>query len=177
MGKGKDLHVFWSGGDDAKYSAIQYAKENGYLTLEMTRKAVYQEQILKKQHGQLKKMGWTDSQIWFEKELPVWEKLSVEFAKSCAHKEVHIFIDASYKDPMQEKKDGNSFRQKTWLNAFYYGWSDEDFQKFRQCFPEGEIPKAFTECNYDRKNSVLHKVEHPELKSLNKELIIHYVNK
>lgn len=177
MGKNKNLYVFWSGGDDAKYAAMQYARENGYLALEMTRKAVYQDRVLKKQHELLKKAGWTDSQIWFEKELPVWEKLSLDFAKSCTHQEVHVFIDVSYKDPMLEKKEGNSFKQKLWLNKYYYGWSDEDFQKFSQYFPEKEIPKAFTECNYDRKNSVLHKVEHPELKSLNKNLIIHYVNK
>lgn len=177
MGKNKNLYVFWSGGDDAKYAAMQYARENGYLALEMTRKAVYQDRVLKKQHELLKKAGWTDSQIWFEKELPVWEKLSLDFAKSCTHQEVHVFIDVSYKDPMLEKKEGNSFKQKLWLNTYYYGWSDEDFQKFSQYFPEKEIPKAFTECNYDRKNSVLHKVEHPELKSLNKNLIIHYVNK
>lgn len=78
MGKNKNLYVFWSGGDDAKYAAMQYARENGYLALEMTRKAVYQDRVLKKQHEQLKKAGWTDSQIWFEKELPVWEKLSLD---------------------------------------------------------------------------------------------------
>ena len=112
MGKNKNLYVFWSGGDDAKYAAMQYARENGYLALEMTRKAVYQDRVLKKQHEQLKKAGWTDSQIWFEKELPVWEKLSLDFAKSCTHQEVHVFIDVSYKDPMLEKKEGNSFKQK-----------------------------------------------------------------
>ena len=54
MGKNKNLYVFWSGGDDAKYAAMQYARENGYLALEMTRKAVYQDRVLKKQHEQLK---------------------------------------------------------------------------------------------------------------------------
>lgn len=173
MGKNKKLHVFWSGGDNAKYAAMQYAIENDYVTLEMTRKAVYMEQVLKKQHKQLKDLGWTESQIWFEKELPVWEKLSLDFAKSCDNPEIHIFIDVSYKIP----KEVDAFKQKSWLNKYYHGWSDSDFQKFRQCFPDGEIPKAFTECNYDRKHSLIHRIEHPEFKSPNKVLIIHYVNK
>lgn len=177
MEKNKKLYAFWAGGNDARYAAMQYAIENDYSILEMTRKGIYMDQVLKRQHERLGKAGWTDSQIWFKKELPVWEKLSLDFAISCENQEVHIFIDISYKDPMQEKKEGNSFKQNTWLNAFYYGWSDEDFQKFRQCFPEGEIPKAFTECNYDRRHSIIHRIEHPELKAANKILIIHYVNK
>lgn len=177
MKMNKNLYAFWSGGDEAKYAAMQYARENGYSTLEMTKKAIYMEQVLKKQHRRLNETGWTDSEIWLKKELPVWEKLSLDLAKSCTNKEVHIFIDISYKDPMLVKKEGGSFRQKTWLNSFYYGWSNEDFLKFRQCFPNEEIQKAFTESNYDRKYSIIHRLEHPELKATNKILIIHYVNK
>lgn len=172
-----NIHVFWSGSQQAQLEARMFASENDCIILEMTHVARYKQDLLAKERRRLEKQGWRSREIWFQKELPVWEKLSREFAESSPHKEVHVFIDISYKNPEEMVKQGENFKEKPWLNDFYYGWAPEDFQKFRNCFPDGEIPKLMKECRYDRKKSVLHRVEHPILKKMNKKLIIHYVNR
>ena len=171
----KKIHVFWSGGEPAKEAAQKYCNDNDCVMLGMTHIAVYKDTVLKKERKRLLKQGWSPRSIWFQNELPEWEKMSLEFAKSSPYENVHVFIDVTYREPEDMKKEGSEYREKPWLNDFYYGWSDEDYQKFRNLFPNGQIPKRLKECNYDRKKSVLHRIEHPILKQMNKHLIIHYV--
>ena len=185
MAKNK-IHVFWSG-NGAKEEAQRFASDNGCLVLENTHIAEYISQVLKKQRRDLEKKGRSSRDIWYQKELPEWEKLSRAYAESSPHSTVQVFIDVSYTEPEDMRstspigKNGDSisreYREKPWLNDFYYGWTEEDFIKFRSCFPNGQIPKSMKECSYDRKRSVLHRVEHPILKEQGKELVIHYVNK
>lgn len=167
------IHVFWSG-NGAKEEAQKFASDNGYLVLESTHIAEYKEKVLKKQRRNLEKLGKTSREIWYQKELPEWEKLSRSFAESSPHKTVHVFIDVTYIEPEDMRQE---YREKPWLNDFYYGWTEEDFIKFRSCFPNDQIPKSMKECSYDRKRSILHRVEHPILKEQGKDLTIHYVNK
>lgn len=173
MAKDK-IHVFWSG-NGAKEEAQKFASDNGYIVLESTHMAEYKEKTLKKQRRDLEKLGMPSREIWYQKELPEWEKLSRSYAESSPYKTVHVFIDVAYIEP--EDMTSKEYREKPWLNDFYYGWTEEDFIKFRSCFPGGQIPKSMKECSYDRKRSILHRVEHPILKEQGKELIIHYVNK
>ena len=170
------IHVFWSG-NGAKEEAQKFASDNGYLVLESTHIAEYKEKMLKKQRRNLEKLGKTSREIWYQKELPEWEKLSRSFAESSPHKTVHVFIDVTYIEPEDMRFTNQEYREKPWLNDFYYGWTEEDFIKFRSCCPNGQIPKSMKECSYDRKRSILHRVEHPILKEQGKDLIIHYVNK
>lgn len=180
------IHVFWSG-NGAKEEAQKFASENGYLVPESTHIAEYKEKTLKKQRRNLEKLGKSSREIWYQNELPEWEKLSRSYAESSPHKTVHVFIDVAYIEPedmrftnhsdSNEKSVSKEYREKPWLNDFYYGWTEEDFIKFRSCFPNGQIPKSMKECSYDRKRSILHRVEHPILKEQGKNLIIHYVNK
>ena len=179
----KKIHVFWSGGDPAKVAAQSYCQANNCVMLEMTHKVCYMEKVMKKERREQLKRGKSPNEIYFQNELPKWEKLSMEYAMSSPHKDVHVFINVSYKEPEdmmergQKKGEGNGkeYHEKPWLNDFYYGWNEEDYQKFRTLFPNDEIPKQFKECNYDRRKSVLHRVEHPILKDMKKNLIIHYV--
>ena len=167
------IHVFWSGGDSAKAAAQRYCQDTNSVMLEMTHAAEYKEKILRKKRRELLKKGKSPNDIWFQEELPEWEKLSLDYALSSPHKDVHVFINASYKEP--EDMMGKEYREKPWLNDFYYGWNEEDYEKFRNIFPNGEVPKNLKECSYDRRKSVLHRVEHPMLKEMKKNLIIHYV--
>lgn len=185
MAKDK-IHVFWSG-EGAKEEAQKFAFDNGYLVLENTHIAEYKEKMLKEQRCNLEKLGRSPREIWYQKELPEWEKLSRSFAESSPYKTVHVFIDIAYIEPenmsfpdqVGDKKESvpKEYREKPWLNDFYYGWKEEDFIKFRSFFPGGQIPKSMKECSYDRRRSILHRVEHPVLKEQGKDLIIHYVNK
>ena len=168
----KKVHVFWSG-DKAKTAAQSYCQNNNYVMLEMTHVAMYKEKVLRKEHERLEKQGWSRQAIWYQNELPQWEKLSRDFALFSPHDEVHVFVDVSYKEP--EEMRGKEYRKKPWLNDFYHGWTEEDFYKFRQMFPNEEIPKYLKERGYDYRKSVLHRVEHPILKRMHKNLIIHYV--
>lgn len=180
------IHVFWSG-NGAKEEAQKFASDSGYLVLESTHIAEYKEKMLKGQRRNLEKLGKTPREIWYQKELPEWEKLSRFYAESSPHKTVHVFIDVTYIEPedmrftnhsdSNEESVPQEYREKSWLNDFYYGWTEEDFIKFRSCFPNGQIPKSMKESSYDRKRSILHRVEHPILKEQGKDLIIHYVNK
>ena len=185
MAKDK-IHVFWSG-EGAKEEAQKFASDNGHIVLESTHIAEYKDKVLKKQRRDLEKSGRSSRDIWYQKELPEWEKLSRSYAESSPHKTVHVFIDVSYIEPENmrytnhpgnnKKSVSKEYREKPWLNDFYYGWTEEDFIKFRSCFPNDIIPKSMKECSYDRKRSILHRVEHPILKEQGKSLIIHYVNK
>ena len=179
MAKNK-IHVFWSGAG-AKEEAQKFAVQNGYVILEMTKVADYMERILTKQRREITKnkdiSREVERDIWFQRELPQWEKLSREYAQNTPHQEVHVFINVSYKEPETMLSSNSVFKEKIWLNDFYYGWHEEDFIKFRSCFPDNEIPKSMKECCYDRHKSVLHRVEHPILKKMGKSLTIHYVKK
>jgi RHS repeat-associated protein len=71
------IHVFWSGGDLAKNSAIKWAKNNAGTTLEMTGKGSWMQ----------RKLGNLD---WLEA-APAWDKASKHFAKN-AEGPVHVFM-------------------------------------------------------------------------------------
>lgn len=168
----EQLHVFWSG-DRAKEEAQNWAQNNNCVVLESTHIADFKDKELSRRRLESLKKGKSMREIWFHDELPEWEKLSYDFALSSPYRTVHVFINVSYKEP--EEMQNSDYKEKPWLKDFYYGWSNEDIAKFRNMFPDNKIPKSMKECCYDRKKSILHRVEHPLLKEMGKELKIHYV--
>jgi uncharacterized protein RhaS with RHS repeats len=96
--------VFWSGGDNAKNAAEQYAKSINGEILEMTP----QGKALEK---------WTNSMDWETQAKPLWNKTSQHFAGSAPSSQTSakVFIDSSryrgaesvweqFEKPILEKK-------------------------------------------------------------------------
>ena len=108
------LNVFWSGGNNAKIAAEQFAKNNhGRTTLEMTPRGYLLEDLTNEKFSSGE---WTNAN-WETKGKPVWKQASSDFAYNAVKDyklgkitHVDVFIDSS---KYQKKKSiWNSLEMK-----------------------------------------------------------------